>query len=359
MKKKHVIIPIFIPHEGCPHDCVFCNQKRITGNYQETTGKIVEETIQIYLNAIKNRDAVHVEVAFYGGSFTGINIDKQKELLYSASIWKEKGVIQDIRISTRPDYIYPWTTAYLTQYGVTIVELGVQSLSEDVLAASNRGHSVEDVARAMKYLKQSHLQIGIQLMVGLPQDDAAKLNSTTDKVIALSPDFVRIYPALVIKDTYLEYLYESGTYQPLSIAEAVQLCKTMLLKFARHHIPVIRIGLQPTDEMIIGKNIVAGPFHPSFRQLVEASMYYDMISFLLMQYQSIVENVLMIETNDRTLSYVVGQKKENIIRLKNVYQLKKIEIYRNNQLTDGDIMIILNSNDKVCYNINQYVKTIF
>jgi len=317
MSKKHYIIPIFVPHRGCPHDCIFCNQKRITGQVNNVTAEDAKLIIEKYLRTIKDKQA-NVEIAFFGGSFTGIPMDEQNSLLALANEYLYRGQIDYIRLSTRPDYINNIIVENLKKYNVKIVELGIQSMDKDVLSAANRGHSPEDVEEAIKLLKQEGFIVGAQLMVGLPKDNEEKALETAKKIVELKPHIARIYPVLVIKDTYLEKMYRYGTYKPLSIEQAVKISKKMLLMLEKSGIKVIRIGLQPTEEMRMGESVVAGPYHPSMRQLVETDIYKDMIIYALKKiYEDNKE--IKIMANPKDFSSVIGQHKSNYKFIKAKY----------------------------------------
>ncbi len=311
MSKQNYIIPIFIPHKGCPHNCIFCNQKRITGQINELTTDEVDKQIDKYLGTIKKSN-VNKEIAFFGGSFTAIPKKEQNRYLSIANKYLTNGDINAIRLSTRPDYIDDEVLKNLKDFGVSIVELGVQSMDEEVLNISQRGHSIEDTINAMEALKKENFTIGAQLMVGLPKDNKNKCLNTVEKVVKLKPQFVRIYPALVVKDTYMEYLYESGEYRPLDLFEAVDISKEMMIRLESNHIEVIRVGLQPTDEMQIGRNVIAGPYHPSFRQLVETEIYKDMIDSILYFAKMKSYSVVTVISSADNYSNVVGQRKSNI-----------------------------------------------
>lgn len=264
--KRQLIIPIFIPHLGCPHWCVFCNQKRITSGFRiQGSGFGITETVERYLSTWKGNG--RVEIAFYGGSFTGLEPKVQEGFLRIAYRFIDEGRVDSIRVSTRPDYITDDGLTLLRRYGVGTIELGVQSMVEDVLIKAGRGHSPEDVYRAIETLKGRGFNVGIQIMPGLPGDTRETILFTTMEVIRLGPDFVRVYPTLVIRDAPLEELYLKGLYKPWSLADMVSVCKEMNELFKAANIPIIRFGLQPTEGLT--RSIVAGPFHPSFRQLVE------------------------------------------------------------------------------------------
>ncbi|PJI06618.1 MULTISPECIES: elongator complex protein 3 [Clostridium] len=280
MGKAHYIIPIFVPHEGCPHNCVFCNQNRITGADDKVNAEYVKETIEEYLSTIPNKDAV-IEVSFFGGTFTAIDINKQKELLEVARNYKKKNKVKYIRLSTRPDYIDDNILTNLKNYSVDIIELGVQSLDDEVLLKSGRGHSEKDVIDASKLIKNYGFVLGHQIMLGLPGDNFKKDIETTKKVISMKPDICRIYPALVIKDTPMELMFNKGTYKPYDLKECVDISKVIFGMLSSNGIEVIRIGLQPTEEINVNGSLIAGPFHPAFRELVEGSIMNDMILDIL------------------------------------------------------------------------------
>lgn len=311
MSKANYIIPIFVPHKGCPYNCIFCNQKRITGQVKDLSSSDIDNMISEYIKTIKKKDA-NIEVAFFGGSFTAIPLKEQNKYLEVVDRYLKDGYINAIRLSTRPDFINKEILLNLKKYGVTIVELGVQTMDEEVLLKSGRGHLVTDSEKAIKLLKEYGFTVGAQLMVGLPGDDKAKCLDTANKIAKLKPRFSRIYPSLVIKDTYMESMYNSGEYIPLEIKEAVDICKEMLVILESNSINVIRIGLQPTNEMQIGKSIVAGPYHPSFRQLVESDLYKDMIDFVLESFDMELTKNATIFFNSLDYSNIVGQRKSNI-----------------------------------------------
>ncbi|MBQ3124732.1 MAG: radical SAM protein [Clostridia bacterium] len=304
-------IPIFVPHKGCPYDCVFCNQKRITGNLKETMPDDVTDTIEEYLKTLPETDR-NIEVAFFGGSFTGIPIEEQSALMHRVEPYIKSGEIDGIRLSTRPDYITDEILANLKNYGVTTIELGVQSMVDDVLKASNRGHTSQDVCNAVKLIRSYGFSLGLQMMTGLPGDTDEHSIETAKRIIALKPDFVRIYPTLTIKDTYLEKMYHKGEYKPQTLTEAVELSKELLLMFEDAGVGVIRIGLQPTDEINEDASVVAGPFHSSFGELVESAIYYDIIADTV----SGLTGDVTVYVNPKEVSKATGNKRANIIKIK-------------------------------------------
>ena len=309
--KKQYIIPIFVPHLGCPNDCTFCNQKKISGQLKNITEKDVQETIEFYLQNFKSKDA-YKEVAFYGGSFTGIEEELQEKLLQTVYEYIKVKKIDGIRISTRPDYIDKPTLKRLRKYKVKTIELGVQSTNNYILKKCKRGHTYEDVIKASKLIRRYRFKLGHQMMIGLPESTEADDIKTAKDLIKLKPKIVRIYPVLVIKDTELEQEYRTGEFEPLTLNQAVERCKEICYLFGRKRIKVIRIGLQST-ETITSPNketseVVAGPYHETFRQLVESSMYYDTIESKIKKINSKVKEVEVIE-NPQNDNNVVGYKK--------------------------------------------------
>lgn len=261
------ILPIFIPHAGCPHQCVFCNQRTISG--QKTAALPgAKAQIQRWLQWL--RPSKDNEAAFYGGSFTGLDMALQKQLLALTDELLEQGIIGSVRLSTRPDYINAEVLSLLREHRVELVELGVQSLDDAVLQKAERGHTVEAVYTAHKLLKEYGFKTGIQLMVGMSGQDFASVQDTAARVAQLRPDIARIYPLLVIKDTPLAHSYEQGAFVPLSLEEAVEQSAYLYKTLTQAGIKVIRIGLQPDEELCAAGNIVAGPFHPAMGELVKS-----------------------------------------------------------------------------------------
>lgn len=325
MSKKN-IIPIFVPHYGCPNDCVFCNQNKITGFSTDTTEEIVRDRIEEYLSYFKDKS--NTEVAFYGGSFTAIEIEIQSKLLNVAKEYKDKGLVKEIRLSTRPDCIDDEILENLKKYKVDTIELGVQSLDEGVLALSNRGHNSKCVYEASKLIKDYGFNLGLQQMLGLPGDNLEKALNTANEFIKLSPDCVRIYPTLVIKDTKLELDYETGEYDALSLSEGVYQSKEILKNYIKNNINVIRVGLQPTEEIQLGASVVAGPFHPAFRQLVESEILKDVI--LKYFEDKIINEELLIKSSGKNISNIVGQNSLQKKFLTEELNIKKLKLRQEN-----------------------------
>ena len=321
--KSQYIIPIFVPHLGCPNDCTFCNQRKISGQIKNITETDVRETIEYYLDNFKEKDA-NVEVAFYGGSFTGIDPEMQELLLSAAYDYIKEKKVNSIRISTRPDYIDKTILKRLKKYKVKIIELGVQSTNDYILKKCKRGHSYDDVIKASKMIRRYGFTLGHQMMVGLPESSEQDDINTAKDLIKLKPKIVRIYPVLVIKGTELEKEYNNGEYEPLTVNQAVERCKELCYMFGKKKIQVIRIGLQNTENICSPSNenseVVAGPYHETFRQLVEASMYYDIIVEKIKNFNAKVKEVEII-VNPQDVHNVIGYKRENITKLKEMYDV--------------------------------------
>lgn len=331
---KHYNIPIFVPHRGCPNDCVFCNQKKITGLETEITAADIEKTVEEYLKTLPKNDRA-VEIAFFGGSFTGIDYDIQGQFLSTVQKYIRSGDVNGIRLSTRPDYIDDKILRQLKRFGVTTIELGVQSLDKEVLEKSNRGHDAKAVYDAVKLIKRYDFSLGLQMMTGLPGDTKKKSIKTAKKIISLKPDFVRIYPTLVLKDTMLARMLENGSYAPQTLDEAVSVCKKLLVLFEKSDIPVIRMALQTTDEISPDGSILSGPYHAQFRELVEAEIYLDKFKKKLKNKKN--ENVVA-SVNPRELSKAVGIRKNNIKKLKEELNIN-LKIVGDESIAVGDFYI--------------------
>lgn len=339
MSKKN-IIPVFVPHYGCPNDCVFCNQNKITGVSTDITSEKVEELILEYISYFKDKS--NIEVAFYGGSFTAIDIDVQSELLSVAKKYKDMGIVKEIRLSTRPDCIDDNILRNLKKYSVDTIELGVQSLDSGVLELSNRGHDIKSVYLASELIKKYKFNLGLQQMLGLPGDNYNKAIKTAEEFIKLNPSCIRIYPTLVIKETKLESDYYEKIYEPLSIDDAIYISKELLKIYTKNNINVIRIGLQPTEEIQMDASVVAGPFHPAFRQLVESELIFDV---LIKYFNNIkVDNVLEIEASGKNISNISGQKGNNKKKLIEKLKIKKLKL-RESNLDDFNLVLKYNNRE--------------
>lgn len=320
MKETKKTIPIFVPHKGCPNDCIFCNQKKITGIEKEQTREEIISNIEAALGTIKEDH--HVEIAFFGGSFTAIPIEKQIELLEIAKTYIDLGKVDEIRVSTRPDAIDQARLDLLKKYGVTIVELGVQSMDEKILRDANRGHNTACVFESSSLIKANGLRLGLQMMIGLPGDSEEKVKRTVEQFIGIGPEFVRIYPVLVIKETELEDLLERGLYKPWPLERAVESAKDAYLAFTRSGIKVIRIGLQASDTIAQGADLVDGPFHPAFGELVISLAYRDLIENQITVEKPFQNSEgIRIRSPKKHISKLIGNKKSNKRYFKEKYQL--------------------------------------
>ncbi len=326
--KKHAIIPIFIPHEGCPNDCVFCNQKIITARSKPVTAGDVKNIIETYLPTLQNRGLEVIEVAFFGGSFTGIPIEKQSEYLKIAYEYKEKGLIDKIHLSTRPDYISNEILDNLKKYKVDVIELGVQSFDQDVLNLSKRGHTVEDVYLACDLIKKFDFTLGIQLMIGLPGDTFEKSIESAKKAALIKPKLARLYPTVILENTELAKMYKDGRYPGLTEDEAVKTCAEMYKILYDADINIMRVGLKSTD-LVTNNSDLGGNYHPAFRQLVEGEIAKDAIEKELLK---ISNNNISFVSNSKSFSNMIGHKSVN----KKYFESKYPDIHIN-FIIDNDI----------------------
>lgn len=338
--KKEYIIPIFVPHWGCKKCCTFCNQRTISGEKKQVTADDVRKTIDYYLSNFKT-DKNYVEVAFFGGSFTAIEVEKQEELLQAVQPYIKSKKVNSIRLSTRPDAIDKPILKMLKKYHVKTIELGVQSSNNYILARCKRGHSFEDVIKASKLIRWYGFNLGHQMMVGLPESSEKDDIQTAKDCIKLKPKMVRIYPVLVIKGTELEQEFNKGEFTPLTVGQAVERSKEILKMFNKKHIQVIRVGLQNTDTITDSTNkdseVISGPYHPAFGQLVEDAIWYDKIVDDIKHINAKVIRV-EIEANSNDLNNIIGHKKENINKLKDTYAVITI-VKCNNKIKPGKFKI--------------------
>lgn len=326
--KNNYVIPIFVPHLGCPNDCVFCNQKSISGQVEQMTKEKVKEIIDLFLDKLKDNDCKK-EVAFFGGSFTGIDLEKQGELLETAYEYIKEGKIDAIRISTRPDYINKEILKRLKKYKVQTIELGVQTSNDYILKRCKRNHTFEDVKKASKLIRRYGFTLGHQMMIGLPESTRIDELNTAKDLAKQKPKIMRIYPVLVIKGTQLEKEFEDGEYTPLTLQQAVETSKELYYFFAKKKINVIRIGLQNTDLISNPENkesqVIAGPYHEAFGQLVEDAIWYDSIVERIKKFNVKVKEV-EISVNPKNINNIVGHKKENVNKLKELYDVDTVLI---------------------------------
>jgi len=333
---KKTIVPFFISHRGCPHRCIFCDQQKIAGAVGTFPSPAeIRDTVARYRHSSGSRV---VDVAFYGGSFTSIAREDQQRLLFPLQDLIAAGEVSSVRVSTRPDTLDAAAAAFLHAAGVDVVELGVQSMDDSVLRQAERGHAAADVAPAVRCLKNEGITVGLQLMPGLPGDTMAISLASLASVLELRPDFLRIYPTVVVAGTPLAQRYADGSYRPLSLGEAVELCKRLLHCAHRAGVPIVRMGLQPTVDLERGGVILAGPFHPAFRQLVEGELCFDLLKKLLPRCTDGAEPVTVFCAPEK-IADVVGQKRANIRRLHRDRGLRIGRVRGDSSLTPFEMIV--------------------
>jgi histone acetyltransferase (RNA polymerase elongator complex component) len=338
------IIPIFLPHAGCPHQCIFCNQHVITGIKKTNfTARNLCSQIEAFLNNNSGQRRP-VQIAFYGGNFLGMNANQIRPLLAEAARFVEYGAADSIRFSTRPDTIDPKRMDIIKDFPVSIVELGVQSLDDRVLAISRRGHTAMDTEKAVHLLKNKGYEVGIQIMVGLPGDDQEKLMNTAQRVTKLKPDIVRIYPTVVLAGSPLAKWYYADKYAPLSLEECVALVKQLYLRFKKKNIRVIRMGLQASEEFIENSSILAGPYHPAFGHLVYSEIFLDH-AIAAIESTEIHDNSIIIRVHPKNISKMRGLKNENIRKLEARFHVKSVDIIPD--ATIAEDRFVLKNNKKL------------
>ncbi|MBQ9255080.1 MAG: radical SAM protein [Bacteroidales bacterium] len=314
---KHYNIPIFTPQLACPHCCIYCNQRHISGEMKVPTPYEVKQTIDTYLQTIgaKSDDLplidkkAEIQVAFFGGSFTCLPEQMQIQYLEVVQPYIQDGKIQSIRLSTRPDYIDIPTLDRLKTYNVRDIELGAQSLDDEVLAFSERGHTCADVKKASELINSYNFNLGLQMMVGLPLDTIEKTKLSAEKIVSMKAVSTRIYPTLVIAHTKLAQLYKEGKYQPLTLQQGVLWAKEAYKIFKKNDVNVLRVGLHPSKDLMSGEGLLAGPFHVSFKELVLTQLWKDTLleNFSEQDYKQI--NKLYFHPSE--INYAIGYNSEN------------------------------------------------
>ncbi len=327
---KHINVSLFVPHLGCPNSCIFCNQKTISGKCEPLKNEDIVTACDIAKNG--KYDIADSEIAFFGGSFTAIEREKMISFLETAKPYVGT-YFSGIRISTRPDCIDEEVLGILKRYGVTAIELGAQSMSEDVLIKNERGHTPEDTEKACRLIRDYGFSLGLQMMTGLYGSDDETDVFTARKFIELKPDTVRIYPTTVLENTKLEALYREGKYVPPSLESSIKLCSRLLLMFSENNIKVIRLGLHSGGNVEDG--FVAGAYHPAFRELVEGEIYKDLIDEKL---SSLPDGNYILGVHPKEISKALGQKRGNaeFFRSKG----KNIRITGDETLSRYDVIII-------------------
>lgn len=344
-RQKPLIIPIFIMQSGCPNRCIFCNQKIAAGAFKpEITRDFFNAEVDSYLQW--NKDKLRtVEIAFYGGSFTNLAEDRQKQLLSWACDYIKKGKVESIRISTRPDYIDEARLDFLQGWGVRTVEVGAQSFNDDILKEARRGHDAEATDRAIKLLKRQGFKTGLHLMAGLPGDSREIFLQSLERTAALKPDTARIHPVLVLADTALADAFKEGHYEPLSLSESVFRCLLAWEMLAPEGIRIIRFGLQPTPEMNKEGAVLAGPVHPAFGSLVYSAVYHSCTVKLLSRIPH-PGGKLHFSVNQRELSRFQGYKGRNLDAIKKLYPGASIVVNSDPAGALGRISLVTETGDK-------------
>lgn len=304
---KHYTIPIFIPELACPFQCVFCNQQKISGRLKIPGDEEIISSIELHLASFKETER-EVEIGFFGGSFTGLSLTEQGHFLQLAKPYIDKNEAQAIRLSTRPDYINEEILNLLKQNHVKTIELGAQSFDEEVLKQSFRGHTAVQTENAAKMILANGFKLGLQMMIGLPGDSLEKSIATAKKIIQLGANSTRIYPTVVIKGTALHQWFEQGKFQVLNMEEAVGQTKQILPLFEDAGVEVLRVGLHPSEGLLDGSELVAGPFHQSFRELVLTEIWADIFKPLLLESGS---KSIEITVPAKEINYAIGYKGKN------------------------------------------------
>ena len=327
---KHKNIPIFIPHLGCPNMCVFCNQRSISGKQSFDRESVIGE-IEAAL-ATLSPDS-EVEIAFFGGSFTGIDRDLMIYLLNVAKryvAFPRKGVarVVGIRMSTRPDYINKEIMKILKEYPIKTVELGLQSMDDEVLRLSGRGHSAKDAEIACELIKQAGYNLVGQMMIGLPGGTLENEIMTAEKICQMGADGTRIYPTVTFRDTELSKMAERGEYQMLELEDAIYRSKEVLKVFRKNGVDCIRIGLCASDNLMDEEKVAGGANHPALGELVIGELYYDemreMVARALSQNKE-AQSVRILVSNGE-LSKAIGQSRKNLRRLEEEFAPIKFDI---------------------------------
>ena len=321
MSARRHIIPVFVPHAGCPNECVFCNQKRISGSLSPAVAEDVAAAVEMAEERVPGMEGA--ELAFYGGSFTAIPDAQQESLLGAAQPYMERGVISSIRLSTRPDAIDSSVLERLKRFGVETVELGSQSMCDEVLRLSGRGHTADDTRHAAAMIKAAGFKLILQMMTGLPGSDQGRDIYTARELASLRPDGVRIYPTVIVRDTRLYDMWQDGEYAEHTLEAAAEVCSKIVPIFERAGIPVIRLGLNPTDELS-GGSAAAGAYHPALGEIVRSRIMLENARSVLRGIEPGSRAVLGVRPG--RISAMVGQHRCNIEALKAEFLLTSLKI---------------------------------
>jgi histone acetyltransferase (RNA polymerase elongator complex component) len=334
------IIPVFLPHAGCPHQCVFCNQASITGTPRGILSvKKVEDQIHEFLR-YKKDDRRPVQVAFYGGNFLGLEKDDIRRLLDVSMRFLTSRDIDTIRFSTRPDTITPDRLDIIKNYPVSTIEIGAQSMDDRVLTAARRGHLAADTQKAAALLKERHYETGIQMMVGLPEEDEDSSLSTGCRIRDLKPDFVRIYPTIVLKDSLLAKWYRNGKFLPWSLERSIAQVKKLYLLFIEKGIRVVRMGLQASKDLDGGAAVLAGPYHPAFGHMVHSAIFLDK-AVAIMESEKIDHDTAILKVHPRSISKMRGLKNMNMDILKTRFRIQSLRIIPDSSIAEDTPALLL------------------
>lgn len=338
-KKPSLIIPVFLPHQGCPHQCAFCNQNKISGALSRLPSReTLAKEVRQYLS-FGRRKKGPIQIAFYGGSFLGIPFADIRPLLDAAQAFIQSGSIDSIRFSTRPDTISPQTLNRLEGYTVSTIELGAQSMDDRILSLSNRGHTAEDTKTAAAVIKQNRMQLGIQMMTGLPGDSGRQSIETAKRIADLEPDFVRIYPTIVLAGSPLAAAYKKGEYISMPLEKSVKLVARIYSLFSERGIPVIRTGLQASDGLSDQETILAGPYHPAYGHLVMSEIFLETAAKQLRRAKNITDGEISIHVHETDISKMRGLKNQNIHKLKEMFPVKTIRVVPDTSLSKGQVAL--------------------
>ncbi len=337
MKTAHVNIPVFIPHLGCPNMCVFCNQRAISG-VCSFIPELAQNTIETVLSTVEGSDKT-CEIAFFGGSFTGIDRELMISLLELAESYVKSGKVSGIRMSTRPDYINDEIIEILHRYTISAVELGIQSFDDKVLTCSKRGHKAEQSRIAMTKLKNAGFTTVGQMMIGLPGATIETEIECAEKIVELGASATRIYPTVVFRDTELCDMTQRGEYVPLTLDEAVRRSAAVLDVFERNNVTTLRIGLCESENLHGEETYFAGPNHPSLGEMVYSELYYNRIVEKLAEMPDVSGKNLIVEVSNGEISKAVGQKKRNKERIQTNFHIHNIKFIENKSLKRYNIVL--------------------
>jgi len=332
MEKKHFNIPIFIPEAACPFQCLYCNQSKISGQLQIPDQNEIVKTIEDYLSTMPSEDA-DIQLAYFGGNFTGLDIEEQEDYLSIVQPYIDKGKISGIRLSTRPDYIDNEILDLLKKYNVKSIELGAQSMDEKVLKLSKRGHTAFETKKASRMIKDYEFELGLQMMIGLPGDTQEKSLYTAKRIVELGASNTRIYPTLVIKDTQLHKMYTEEEFKPLELTEAINWSKELVKVFEHGNLRILKLGLHPSENLITGNDLVAGPFHRSFRELVLTQIWSDILNPIMINNG---EQIFIHVAPDQ-LNFAVGYQGRNRKMLEEKFKMVKFRVDKS--LLDRDFRV--------------------